>query len=132
MGNTDINYYDIEELGTWPIVSNTEFSEGDIRIYQHRKIERNPKVVKLAKECFKIRHDGRLFCELCGFDFSVKYGEMGDGFIEAHHKQPISQIEPGEKTKIEDLIMVCSNCHSMLHTGEEWLTPEELKLIIND
>lgn len=132
MGNTDINYYDIEELGTWSIVSNTEFSEGDIRIYQHRKIERNPKVVKLAKECFKIRHDGRLFCELCGFDFSVKYGEMGDGFIEAHHKKPISQIDPREKTKIEDLIMVCSNCHSMLHTGEEWLSPEALKLMIND
>lgn len=132
MENIDIKYYDIEELGIWPIhVSNGGISEGEQKLTQHLERERNSRIVKLAKELFKSRHDGRIFCEVCGFDFSKKYGDLGEGFIEAHHKKPISQMISGDLTKIEDFIMVCSNCHSMLHTGNEWVSYEKLKTIIS-
>ena len=36
----------------------------------------------------------------------------------------------GDVTKIEDFIMVCSNCHSMLHVGKDWITHEQLKEIL--
>jgi putative restriction endonuclease len=35
--------------------------------------------------------------------------------IECHHSIPISQMDDNQKTKIQDIIMVCSNCHRMLH-----------------
>jgi predicted HNH restriction endonuclease len=52
---------------------------------------------------------------VCGFNFLRAYGEVGRGFIEAHHTKPVSTLEPDELVHVEDLIAVCSNCHRMLH-----------------
>ncbi len=133
MENIDIKYIDIEELGTWPI-HQAKFlvREGALTLSQHLIRERNSKIVKIAKQHFKERHNGRVFCEVCAFDFSEKYGNMGDGFIEAHHKKPISRMDPEDTTTIDDFVMVCSNCHSMLHTGNEWISHEALKEIIKN
>ena len=69
-------------------------------------------------------------CEGCGFDFKIKYGSRGDGFIECHHIKPVSEIKENEKTKLSDLIILCSNRHRMVHRSKPWLSPEELKAII--
>lgn len=131
MENIDIKYIDIEELGIWPIsITDMQVSEGELKLSHHLKRERNAKIVKLAKQRFKERHGGRIFCEICGFDFFEKYGNIGTDFIEAHHKTPISKMSPDSITSIDDFLMVCSNCHSMLHTGTEWLTPEDLSAAI--
>lgn len=131
MESIDIKYFDIEELGVWPIpLSDMEVSEGELKLSQHLKRERNSKIVKLAKENFKKRNNGRIFCEVCGFDFLERYGEIGDGFIEAHHKKPVSKMKSGDITRIDDFVMVCSNCHSMLHIGKEWISHEELKSML--
>ena len=81
----------------------------------HLVRERNNKVVKEAKRLFKLSHNGRLYCEVCGFDFSERYGKIGDGFIEAHHKVEFSKTNGEHEIKPSDFAMVCSNCHSMLH-----------------
>ena len=130
MENLDIKYFDIEELGTWPIhLTEIEaVSEGQQQLSLHLTRERNSKIVKQAKELFKIKNNGRLFCEICKFDFSEKYGAIGNGFIEAHHKKPVSSMKIGDVTRIEDFIMVCSNCHSMLHIGNGCMSQEELTL----
>lgn len=127
MEKLDIKFYDIEELGIWPVLPTVEVSEGELRLSQHLSRERNSKIVKLAKKRFKENHDGKLFCEICDFSFIDKYGDIGDGFIEAHHIKPVSQMEAGCKTKIIDFIMVCSNCHSMLHYNNGCILPDELK-----
>ncbi|WP_406660611.1 HNH endonuclease [Methanolobus sp. ZRKC3] len=55
-------------------------------------------------------------CQICGFDFGEVYGEIGAGFIEVHHKIPISEIGVNyEVNPLDDLVPVCSNCHSMIH-----------------
>ena len=36
-------------------------------------------------------------------------------FAEAHHLRPLSKKRAKEKTRLEDLVTVCSNCHRMLH-----------------
>lgn len=129
MENTDIKYFDIEDLGIWPIyLSDIEVSEGEQKLSQHLKRERSSKIVKVAKEFFKKRNNGRVFCEVCEFDFSKRYGTIGDDFIEAHHKKPISKMEIGDITRIDDFIMVCSNCHSMLHISKQEISPDDLKL----
>ncbi|MBV7509168.1 hypothetical protein KW850_28755 [Bacillus sp. sid0103] len=49
------------------------FPEGKVKLKQHLVRDRNPEVIKLAKERLIQRHS-KLFCEVCGFDFKVHYG----------------------------------------------------------
>ena len=109
---------------------DSAFSEGKFYLKQHLFRERNAKLITTAKKQFKQRH-GRLYCQVCGFDFEKKYGKLGEDFIEAHHIKPISEMNPSDKTRIEDVIMVCSNCHSMIHRRKPWLKLEEIKSIID-
>ena len=102
------------------------FPEGKLKEKLHLARERNQELVKRAKLHARNR-DGRLKCACCGFDFLETYGEIGRGFIEAHHTRPISDLhDDGEETKIEELAMVCSNCHRMLHRKRPWLGMDEL------
>ena len=96
-------------------LTSEPFQEGGYKMRVHLVRERNGRVVKEAKRLFKLSHDGRLYCEVCGFDFSEKYGRIGEGFIEAHHKVEFSQTNGKHEIKPTDFVMVCSNCHSMLH-----------------
>ncbi|MBQ4323227.1 MAG: HNH endonuclease, partial [Clostridia bacterium] len=109
--------------------SPNEFDEGAEVLLEHLSHERNAEVVTLAKKLFKDSHNGKLYCENCGFDFVEKYGVRGDGFIEAHHIKPISEMSEFNITRVEDLVLLCSNCHSIVHVKKPWLTMEQLKKI---
>ena len=108
-----------------------EYKEGQRKLKQHVIRERNSQVIYEAKKNFKLKNI-RVYCEICGFDFEKKYGEIGKNFIEGHHKLPISEIT-GEYNKItsRDIVLVCSNCHRILHRKRPWLTVEELKRLID-
>ena len=106
------------------------FSEGRKVLKKHIVRERNHALIDKAKENFKKSHGGKLYCEVCGFNFEDKYGSIGKEFIEAHHIRPVSSLKPGEKTNVKDLIMVCSNCHSMIHRRKPWLTKKQLKKLL--
>ena len=106
-----------------------EFSEGKILLKNHLHRERNVKLIELSKKKFIEKH-GRLYCEVCSFDFEATYGELGKNFIEAHHIKPVSQMTENGKTSIDDIVMVCSNCHSMIHRKKPWLTVNNIKQII--
>lgn len=61
-------------------------------------------------------------CQCCGMDFAEMYGDkLGANFIEVHHLKPIStfEIEGIPKDFVENLVPLCSNCHSMIHHIEE-------------
>ena len=66
-------------------------------------------------------------CQVCGLNFMKVYGDRGSGFIEIHHLKPISSYESEHEIKLDELIALCSNCHSMIHYGGELLDVEELK-----
>ncbi|CAK7021852.1 HNH endonuclease [uncultured Phascolarctobacterium sp.] len=106
------------------------YYEGNIFYKKHKEIERNPKVIKKAKELFKNRF-GKVFCEICGFDFNAVYGERGKDFIEGHHKKFVSKMRPGEITRIDDIVLVCPNCHRMLHRSP-YISVEDLKKTITN
>ncbi|MBU8694127.1 HNH endonuclease [Bacillus altitudinis] len=105
------------------------FPEGKLLFRLHKNRERDSNLVKKFKEKALIK--GELHCSVCGFDFYKTYGEIGKGFIECHHTVPISKYDfNGGKTKLSDLILVCSNCHRMLHRRRPWLTVQELKKLL--
>ena len=64
---------------------------------------------------------------VCQFDFYKIYGDLGKGFIEAHHRVPLSEIDGEKITTLEDLALVCSNCHRMLHKAISTLSIAELR-----
>lgn len=101
-------------IGDVQVDEGNEYPEGKIAFVLHKKRERNPKLIRDAKRLFLANY-GRLYCEACEFDFVEYYGERGTDFIEGHHKKLISEMNEGEKTKVEDIAMLCSNCHRMIH-----------------
>lgn len=106
--------------------SQVSAEEGGILISIHKKFERNAKIVKM-KKTMALKNAKKLACEICGFCFEEYYGNIGANFIECHHIVPLSNYENIKSTKLEDLILVCANCHRMLHRGISPLNPEELK-----
>ena len=82
--------------------------------------------LRKKKEIYHRQH-GKLDCEVCGFDFNAVYGELGSGYIEAHHRVPLSELSGESKTRLDDLALVCSNCHRMLHREINTLSVDELK-----
>lgn len=102
-----------------------EAAEGRVITALHRRYERSIALVQ-ARKRGALGMFGRLACEACGFDFRERYGDRGEGFIECHHTRPVHALSPGEKTRVEDLRLLCSNCHRMVHAKRPWLTIEEL------
>ncbi|MFS0689962.1 HNH endonuclease [Sporosarcina sp. 179-K 8C2 HS] len=105
------------------------YREGKSVLREHFTRERNRKLIEAAKESFLVK-EGRLFCEACGFDFEETYGDLGEHFIEAHHTIPVSEMSEDHVSKVSDIILLCSNCHRMIHRRMPWLTVEELKDIL--
>lgn len=109
-----------EVIANYPEIS---VSEGRLRLVTHLLRERDSKIVKEKKK-WAINNE-ILKCEVCSFSFIDKFNVP---FIECHHIEPISNM--GERaTKLEDLALVCSNCHRMLHTKFEntYLSIQELR-----
>ena len=104
-----------------------EFCIGKQMLKVHLIRERNQYIITKAKQNFKAEHNGDLFCEACGFKFADKYGDLGIDFIEVHDIKPVSQTEQSSKVNMDDFIMLCSNCHSMIHRKKPWTTKENLK-----
>lgn len=81
------------------------------------------------KKC--IEHFGYT-CQVCGMDFEKVYGKIGEKFIHVHHRVDLAHRD-GEHTidPIKDLIPLCPNCHSMIHTEKPAMSLETLRNICN-
>ncbi|WP_324701309.1 HNH endonuclease [Micrococcus sp. HOU01] len=106
---------DTEVLAAW---------EGTARAGAHLRRERDPKL-RAAKIRSVVAAGGQIACEVCGFDFGATYGDVGRGYIEVHHVRPLHDSGP-VLTRLEDLALLCSNCHRMIHRSRPWLNPSEL------
>jgi len=104
--------------------------EGQILYKLHKVRERDKDIVK-AKKQQALSMVGCLACEACVFDFGKGYGEIGFGYIECHHRTPLSTFKVQTKTTLDDLALVCANCHRVLHRAIDTLTVEDLKTKIS-
>lgn len=95
----------------------------------HLTRERDKLLRQAAINLFIKKH-GRVFCELCGFDFANAYGNLGTGIIEVHHTKPLALIAQGEPTMVEDLMLLCANCHLVIHAGDAMQRLETLRSIL--
>ena len=93
--------------------------EGRVVLRLHKVRERDRTLVRR-----KTAQSQSLTCEVCNFDFMQAYGE---DYIECHHRVPLSDLDGPAKTTLEDLALVCANCHRMLHRGTDHLDIQALK-----
>lgn len=108
-----------------PDEAEIEADEGRLLTRLHRVRERDRQLVE-QKKAAALASQTSLPCEVCGFDFAVVYGELGERFIEAHHIIPLAQAGIS-KTRLADLALVCSNCHRMLHRWKSSISIAQLK-----
>lgn len=100
--------------------------EGSRQWIQHFSRERKPQIVA-AKKSQVLKTTGSLKCEACEFDFTERYGAIGKGFCEVHHKVPLSSLSEQTETKLKDLAILCSNCHRMIHRTKPMSGVDEFK-----
>ncbi|MEW1810468.1 HNH endonuclease [Pseudarthrobacter phenanthrenivorans] len=99
--------------------------EGAASVIQVNRYERNP-VNRLR--C--INHYGHA-CWVCEVDLGEKYGPAAAGFIEVHHRTPVSLMgEDYLVDPIRDLVPLCSNCHSIAHRRTPPFEPHELRQLL--
>lgn len=113
---------DVDEL-------NGSAREGSRKLATHFVRERNRKIVE-AKKKQMLAEAGKLECQACGFDFEVVYGEAGRGYCEVHHLKPLSDAEAEVETSLNDLAVLCSNCHRVIHRTNPMLSVEEVRALI--
>ncbi|MEU3458333.1 HNH endonuclease [Streptomyces sp. NPDC006733] len=106
--------------------------EGRLLARLHRVRERDPRL-RRRKIQKVLDSGGDLSCEVCSFNFARTYGTLGDGYVEVHHVVPLHAS--GETvTSLDDLALLCSNCHRMCHrsagAGEPWRTPATLRDLV--
>lgn len=119
-------------------LSEIIIEEGALETTTVARRRRSAKLRTAKVEKFKKEHRGHLFCEVCGFEFSQKYGEeLGKDYIELHHVEPIhsEEIEGRAEvleTALTKVICLCANCHRMVHRRKgEMLSVEKLRDIVS-
>ncbi|MFZ4589398.1 MAG: HNH endonuclease [Ignavibacteria bacterium] len=84
-------------------------------------IKRNRAIIQIKKQ----ESDGK--CELCKFEFSKYYKLTTKDCLEVHHKNPISEYKGLRVTKLSNLIIICPNCHSLIHSKNPAISYEDMK-----
>ena len=88
-----------------------DFVEGEQKTVTTTKYERNPQ----ARAACLAYHG--YACKICGMSFEKTYGPEFKDIIEVHHIVPLNQIgESYVVDPIKDLIPVCPNCHTAIHS----------------
>ena len=92
-----------------------EITEGEKKHVEFERAHRNPKLRQACLDKYGYQ------CQCCGMDFASLYGEdLGANFIEVHHLQMISTYDENRpEDYVENLVPLCSNCHSMIHHGKQ-------------
>lgn len=108
-----------------------EFFEGRVLTQLHKKRERNPKV---RKRLLVLRHKaGVLTCDMCDNRSIAADPEFEDASFEAHHKVPVAMAQE-RKTRLDDLALLCANCHRLLHRvisyTNRWFDIDEGRILL--
>jgi len=100
------------------ILNNNPFAfEGERKLELHKSIERDRNLRNQKVTSFLDEH-GKIFCELCQFNFQENYPFLKTDIIEVHHIIPLATLSKKDKVKLTDLMLLCSNCHFAVHQGD--------------
>lgn len=109
-------------------IPDADFSaiEGEPRVFLHLRRERDRSLVA-AKQASARNGLGQLVCEICGFVAELVYPGLCAGLCEVHHRRPLSELEAPTETRLDDLAVLCPNCHRAIHQTRPMMTVEEFR-----
>ncbi|MCR5658084.1 MAG: HNH endonuclease [Bacteroidales bacterium] len=138
--SSDYNYIDVlqgseELLSTTPnrpvIPLDEIVREGRVVLRDQKVYERSQRLRTAAVEAFT--HNGKLYCDCCGFEFNNFYGDQyGTSCIEIHHVKPLFMYEDEDMVRtieqcLPNLLPVCPNCHRVIHRNH--ISADKLPLL---
>lgn len=98
---------DYVELENEEIDLDITIIEGDKVSITKEVKKRNSLVRRLKLEDFREKH-GNVYCEVCCIDDEI--------VLDVHHeKVKVADMKDGHVTKLDDLRVVCANCHRKIH-----------------
>jgi len=97
-----------------------ESLEGEMIIRTARFRRRNSALIEEKKRSSKG------FCESCGMSSSKQYYLHGKDCLQVHHKNPLAEREGATVTRLDDLVLICPNCHAVVHAFLPALTMQKL------
>jgi predicted HNH restriction endonuclease len=85
--------------------------------------QRNPELARNAKEHYNYT------CQICGFSPSGLFGNRFQSTtLECHHLDPMSERSDFiRKSTLADVIILCANCHRLVHSERRALSIEVAK-----
>jgi hypothetical protein len=90
-----------------------EYVEGQRSKREGWFFSRNPGLVQDAKDYYGCQ------CQACLFRYEERYPDIGKGFIEVHHLDPLSERNMAATdhrlTRLSQVKVLCANCHRMIH-----------------
>ena len=104
--------------------------EGETLLAMHLLSE---EVSQSDKELCKMRailRDGCLQCEVCGFAPLESFGPLGEVVIEYHNTLPVLQIPRRFRRGADRLVVVCANCHRVLHSMGMDVSVQQLREMV--
>lgn len=101
-----------------------EVEEGKQHRSENKFRERNRTIIEIKKSLSDYR------CEVCNMKFIERYGKIGKKHIIAHHLNPIGSRSGSSVTTLDDIALVCSNCHDIIHKKNPPYTINELRRMI--
>lgn len=103
--------------------------EGRKKLLTHLRRERS-RHLSASKKSLVRQEKGELVCEACGLVSSNLPEQRADACFEVHHLIPLSQLSSETITKIDDLALICANCHRMIHRNP-MLGVEQLREVLS-
>jgi len=111
-----------------PVAADCELSaiEGDPRMFFHLRRERNPAVAEAKREAARVA-GGCLKCEACDFTTRDMFPDLGGEVCEIHHRLPLAAALQAVETHVEDLAVLCANCHRAIHRTRPMMSVEDFR-----
>jgi predicted HNH restriction endonuclease len=96
--------------------ADEKLSEGEKILLSHYRRERRPQLRETKLRALEKKY-GVLKCECCGTEAESYPPHCRQSVFEVHHKRPLS--EGPTLTGMDDLALLCANCHRAIHAEAE-------------
>jgi predicted HNH restriction endonuclease len=117
----DISQVEAEITRKNEALSQLSAVEGEELVKEKRFRKRNQTIIQLKKAMSDYA------CEACGFKYGSYYGPDVKEYIVAHHLNPIAETDGARATTLDDIALLCANCHAMVHNSRPILSITDLK-----